>query len=388
MRRNGKRERYLKKEQGYTLIIRFVIVIFMSYLIIQLSNEAKHMEEIAGIPQLQNTFDYAEKYLRDKYFWDWSKLGNYLYAPDRFAGSNNLRIKKDIGNIEIFYMGNSNYWILANYENKCAVEVEYGKEKFIKVGSVVDESYISYNIEYKNGVYLQNPEMEQQLRITTEEVTKWAENIRRIFEEEMQRMHDYQIEKAGRIRKGFANIGLAVCGLIILWKYCLAIKKSRGGEKRIGQCFNEIMAKSAGKLRKKRFILLGMAAAFWIYIMRPFFSCYVLFWLKGNASEYAAYVTSAMAAAIINVWFLIKAEEAEYRNEKMTVKNVRLKAALQTIAGCIMMVAAIRLGIVIVSDFYSHEWRFYGINFGAEAVSFLLLWVIMKIICRKQYNKI
>lgn len=95
-----------------------------------------------------------------------------------------------------------------------------------------------------------------------------------------------------------------------------------------------------------------------------------------------------MAAAIINVWFLIKAEEAEYRNEKMTVKNVRLKAALQTIAGCIMMVAAIRLGIVIVSDFYSHEWRFYGINFGAEAVSFLLLWVIMKIICRKQYNKI
>ncbi len=414
MKSDKKREGFWRKEYGYLKKVKFMILIFISYFLIQLSNEAKHMEEIIGIPQLQTTFDYAEKYVRNKYSRDWRVLGHKLYKNDSYRENyflyllgkgngeiqisreqsfeNDKTVDRNVNISDFLFRAIDDYFLIYSDVEKgeqiFSIRLAYNGDPHIELHyflSKDSEKFTTYNIEYKNGSYLQNPEMEQQLGITTEEVAECAENIRRIFEEEMQRMHDYQIEKAGRIRKGFANIGLVICGLIILWKYCLAMKKSRGEEKRIGQCFNEIMAKSAGKLRKKRFILLGMATAFWIYIMRPILSCYVLFWLEETANEYAAYGISAMVAAMVNVWFLIKAEEN--KNERMNVKNAGLKAAIQVIAGCTIMVAAIRLGIVIVSDFYPYDWGFYEINFGAETISLLLLWVIMKIICRKPYNK-
>jgi len=412
MKSDRKRKQVSKKRNEYLTILKVVLLVFASYLVIQLSNEAKYMEEREDLCDLQTTMDFVKKYVNKHYINDWENLNCNLYKLDSYSNDyklefmkNNLKMEVNVINgLDISesitlpsgftFIKTENCILISQTDENvedCIVTIAYNGDPHIRVIYNKDDLHVIYNIEYKNGSYLQNPEMEQQLEITTEEAVGWAENIRRGFEEEMQRMHDYQIEKAARIRKEFANTVLAVCGLIILWKYFLAMNNSRREGKGIGQCFNEIMAGSAEKLWKKRFVLLGMATAFWIYIIKQVFSRYILFQLEGAVNEYAAYGISAVVTAMVNALFLIKTEEAEYRKEKMGIKDIGLKAALQTVTGCIMMVAAIRLGIVIVSGFYPHEWKFYGINFGAEMVSLLMIKIIMLlrngIIIRKQRNR-
>lgn len=222
--------------------------------------------------------------------------------------------------------------------------------------------------------------MEQQTGILTEEAVERAENIRETFEEELWRMHDYQIDKARRNRRRLANLGLALWVIFLLIKWITAGKRAKEEGKAVGQCFNQNMEQTAERLRKWRYALLGAGVTFWIYILRPVVSYGMLFGLNGKEKVYTAYGISAVITAIA-------AYLLEISDGKRYIGKSRIKAVLQVISGCIVMLSGIRMGIIMASDFYPDEWSFYAINFGAEAMSLFLLNIIMKIMCKKNRNQ-
>ena len=62
-----------KSQKSWLFLLKIIVLILVSYLLVQLSNEAKRMEEKENIPTLQTTYDLAEKYIRDRYVNDWIK---------------------------------------------------------------------------------------------------------------------------------------------------------------------------------------------------------------------------------------------------------------------------------------------------------------------------
>ena len=92
----------IKNKTPFVFVIKILILIGASYLLIQLSNEAKRLEERKYIPYLQNPYDYALKYVNRKYIFDWEKLGHILYKADRFADYDNLKMSVEIGVLNVY----------------------------------------------------------------------------------------------------------------------------------------------------------------------------------------------------------------------------------------------------------------------------------------------
>ena len=98
-------KKLIKKRTPYALVIKIVFVILTAYSIIQLSNEAKRIEEEKAAHQ-QSMLDFAEKYINDKYDWDWKVLDGNIYAWDPYTQSCILELNIGNDKIKIDMTGN------------------------------------------------------------------------------------------------------------------------------------------------------------------------------------------------------------------------------------------------------------------------------------------
>ena len=71
----------INNKTPFAFVIKIVILIGLSYFVIQLSNKAKNIEETKYIPDMKNSLDYAEHYITWRYGRDWEKLG-YIAKSD------------------------------------------------------------------------------------------------------------------------------------------------------------------------------------------------------------------------------------------------------------------------------------------------------------------
>lgn len=346
----AKKEESTKEPQKTRFFLfKIIALIFISYLLVQLSNEARRTEEKENMPSLQTTYDLAEKYVKKRYMNDWAKLGHRLYAPDRFAEANTLDMETSVGILKIIKIENSSFFIISIYEKNDQVynvNAKYDNNLDIEVGFVEDEDYISYDIAYEDGSYLRNSEMEQQTGITTREAVEWAENIRKMFEEELWRMHDYQIDKARKIRGRLTDFGAIVLVVMVIIKWSVAGKRMRKETGTTEQCIDETVAYMPGRSkcsRKWGYVILGMGVTFWIYILRPVISNYLLSGLDGMLKVYGAYGISAVITAIAAYLLIRRMKSDDSENGEENVRVSKPKAVLQTATGCLVMVTGIIL---------------------------------------------
>lgn len=398
------KEIIIRKRQKYLQILKLILLLVGSYLLIQLSNEAKHMEEKAGIPGLETTYDFAEKYVYKRYDGDWNRLGHRLYNRDSYMKIYNLILESGNDEIEVSLVGSyendktndrqfeisgftffakEDYLILhkniKKEERLFSIRIAYNGDPHIEIAYYISENsedFNIYTIEYDDGAYLPNAEMEQQTGITTEEVADWAEDMRRIFEEEMQKMHNYQIEKAAGKRRGITNTAYAILIIAVVWKLCLAAGRSRKEQMPFGECFRETIGQTINAFWKRRYLLLGMWTAFWIYILQPLLSLFDYWGLSGTMKEYTAYGTGAVLVAAGNLLFVAGLKEYMCKDGEQSLKVSKVKAVLQVIAGCVTMILLVRLGIMFVSDYYPGRWEFYIKNLMSEVIALGLFCMI------------
>ena len=84
----------IKNKLPFALAVKVIIIIGVSYLLIQLSNKEKSIEETKYIPGMQNALDYAEHYITWKYGGDWQRMG-YIFDSD---GSYSLKPRETLIN--------------------------------------------------------------------------------------------------------------------------------------------------------------------------------------------------------------------------------------------------------------------------------------------------
>ena len=145
--------RLIKNKTPFAFVIKMCILIGFGYLLIQLSNEAKRLEEIRYIPDLQSSYNYALKYVNRKYKSDWEKLGHTLYKSDRFADYDNLKMSVEMGVLYVYrydYFSSPTDFLISQHcgkdEEGYIVEISYGTEPQIEIGRMVGDKYISYHI--------------------------------------------------------------------------------------------------------------------------------------------------------------------------------------------------------------------------------------------------
>lgn len=371
----------LRKKGPFLFVIKIVLWLFISYFIIQLSIGAKETEEKKNIPGLQTTMEVANYYIQGKYKWDWEKFGSRIVYPNALAPSCYLELLSDAGTLLVSPLWGEDFQItqtgIKKSNNEAGIWIFYKSDLNIKVTA----NYTRYYLEYENGQYIQNPQMEQEIGFTTEEIVEQADKMRNAFEEEMEKMHQYQIGRAKERRKKFTNFGFTVFLFLILT--CLYLKwisinrRADIEDKYPEEVLEETIVKEKEKFLKRRYLLIGCGMAFWIYMLIPVVSEYLLLPLEGTTKEYAAYGISAIITAAIFGLFW-KSLIAEKRDMADTGKQV-LKSIFQYISGCIATLIIIQLGVVLVPRFYTFEWRFYKINLLADGAAFLIFSVIIAV---------
>ena len=377
----------------FLFIIKFILLIFISYFIIQLSIEAKEIEEKRPIPGLQTTTELADHYMLREFSREWEQLGSILDSPDFLSSRHYLELSSDVGMLWVSSAPEDDYFIMQvdirKGNNSIRIETYY-RSSFIHVAG--EDNNISYYLEYERGKYIQNPQMEQETGFTTEEIVEQADKMRTAFEEEMEKMRQYQIGRAKERRKKFTNFGfvtfLLFCTLYSLVKWAVINKRANAEDKYLEEVLKETMEKGREKLLKRRYLLLGCAISFWIHILIPVISEYILIPIGGNANEYTAYGISAVISPIayasygisavitaVVLGLLWESPVIEKRNAAGTAMQA-VKYIVWFLSGCAVTLAVIWLGISIVPRLFCPLVRFYIINLIADGIAFFVFIMI------------
>ena len=377
-----------ENNKQFLFIVKFVLLIFVSYFMIRLSIGAKEIEEKRNIAGLQTTMELADQYMKGKYWMDWRHLGSDFNYPDAHLSSYHyLELSSDVGMLQVYpydfmrfdFPHEKDHCLIRNYlsidSKSIGIWIVYGMDILhIKAKDISGEYYI----EYQNGSYIPNPQMEQETGFTTEEIVEQADKMRTAFEEEMAKMHQYQIGRAKERRKKFTNFGFIVFLAFIL--ACLYIKwiiinrRADLEDKYPEEILEETIAKEKEKLFKRRYLLSGCGMAFWVYILKSVVSEYILLPLKGDIKEYAAYGISAVITAVI--FGLFWKSPAGKKSDEINAENRLLKNIFQFLSGCMATLIIVQLGIVLVPRFYTFEWRFFKINLIADGIAFFVFAII------------
>ncbi len=368
-------------KRALRFVIKFILWIFISYFIIQLFIGAKEIEEKRNIPGLQTTMEFANRYIQGKYRSDWKEFGSKIVYPNALSPSCHLELSSDVGTLLVTPLWGEDYQItqidMKKGNNDVAIWIFYKTDLNIKVTSNYKGNYTKHNIEYENGGYIKNLQMEQETCFTTDEIVEQADKIRIAFEEEMEKMHQYQIGRAKERRKKFADFGFITFLLFLLFylflKWVSINRRADIEDKYPEEVLEETIAKEEEIFLKRRYVLLGCGMAFWIYMLVPIVSEYLLFSIiEGNAIEFVAYGISAVITAIV---FGVFWKRPITGKPDMAGRKI-LKSIFQFMLGCIVTLVIIQLGIIFVPRFYSPEWRFYKINLLADGIAFLIFSII------------
>ena len=389
-------------KRQFLFIIKFILLIFISYFMVQISIVSKEIEEKRPIPGLQTTMELADQYMKGKYWMDWRHLGSDFNYPDAHLSSYHyLELSSDVGMLQVYpydfmrfdFPHEKDHCLIRNYlsidSKSIGIWIVYGMDILhIKAKDISGEYYI----EYQNGSYIPNPQMEQETGFTTEEIVEQAYKMRTAFEEEMEKMHQYQIGRAKERRKKFTNFGfvtfLLFCTLYSLVKWAVINKRANAEDKYPEEVLKETMAKAREKLLKRRYLLLGCVISFWIHILIPVISEYILIPIGGNANEYTAYGISAVISPIayasygisavitaVVLGLLWESPVIEKRNAAGTAMQA-VKYIVWFLLGCAVTLAVIWLGISIVPRLFCPLVRFYIINLIADGIAFLVFIMI------------
>ena len=368
-------------KRALRFVIKFILWIFISYFIIQLFIGAKEIEEKRNIPGLQTTMEFANRYIQGKYRSDWKEFGSKIVYPNALSPSCHLELSSDVGTLRVTPLWGEGYQItqidMKKGNNDAAIWIFYKTDLNIKVTSNYKGNYTKHNIEYQNGSYIPNLQMEQETGFTTDEIVEQADKMRTAFEEEMEKMHQYQIGRAKERRKKFADFGFITFLLFLLFylflKWVSINRRADIEDKYPEEVLEETIAKEEEIFLKRRYVLLGCGMAFWIYMLVPIVSEYLLFSIiEGNAIEFVAYGISAVITAIV---FGVFWKRPITGKPDMAGRKI-LKSIFQFMLGCIVTLVIIQLGIIFVPRFYSPEWRFYKINLLADGIAFLIFSII------------
>ena len=348
-----------EKRSPYRFIIKLILLALCGYLMIQVSIEAKRIEEKDYLPDMQTTMDYLNKYVRYRYNHDWDRLGHDLRKEEDKIYK--IWLKKDKRIIEILadknvrdfeselfgFMFPANEYkylireVIACGDDELVIWTAYNGDPHIEIYRGKGFAYTSYNIQYENGTYIPNPDLKNKVGITTEEAVAWAEDIRHIFEEEVERMHVYEVNKSRKTRGRIANIGLFIflCYMALKWK--AARKKVKTENKLMEQCVGEITANTIRKWLRWKYLLLGGGVTFWIYMLRPIFSRFFLFWINGTVNGYTAYAMSVVVTLTATYALCRKMKERDdikKENGKSAWIRREIIRLFQISAGCGIMI--------------------------------------------------
>ena len=375
-------------KRALRFVIKFILWIFISYFIIQLFIGAKEIEEKRNIPGLQTTMEFANRYIQGKYRSDWKEFGSKIVYPNALSPSCHLELSSDVGTLLVTPLWGEDYQItqidMKKGNNDAAIWIFYKTDLNIKVTSNYKGNYTKHNIEYQNGSYIPNLQMEQETGFTTDEIVEQADKMRTAFEEEMAKMHQYQIVRAKERREKFTNFCFITFLLFflpyLLIKWAGINRRADIEDKYLEEVLEETIVKEKEKLFKGRYLLSGIGMAFWIYILKTIVSEFMLFSMEGTAKEYAAYGISAVIAAI--VFGLFWKSLADKKSDRTDTGSNLPKSVLQFLSGSIATLIMVQLAVVFVPRFYSFEWRFYKINLLADGIAFFILIMIAAIIRR------
>lgn len=376
-------------------IIKSILWVFISYFIIQISIGAKEIEEKRNIPGLQTTMEFANQYMKGKYEKDWEKLGNKYDYPDTLSLVHSLELSSDVGILLVSSAPGDDYFIMQidmrKGNNSIRIETYY-RSNFLHVAG--EDNNISYYLEYENGNYTRNLQMEQETGFTTEEIVEQAEKMRNAFEEEMEKMHQYQIGRAKERREKVTNFGFIISLFFFLvysfLKWVSINRRADIEDKYPEEVLEETIAKAEEKFLKRRYLLLGCGVSFWVHILIPVISEFILIPIEGAANEYTAYGVSAVISPIaymaygisavitaVVLGLLWKSPVVEKKNTAGTVIQA-IKNIIRFISGCVVTLAVIWMGISIVPRFLCPLLRFYKINLLADGIAFLIFSIIVR----------
>ena len=357
-------------KRQFSYIIKFILLIFVSYFMVQISIVAKEREEKRNIPGLQTTIELADEYMKRKYIEDWEILGDDLDYPDGYLTPfHTLKFSSDVGKLTVFSdfiytvmkKGNSSIEISMNWD-------EDWDDWLLIINGEYQGHSTTYYFDCKNGRYIPNPQMEQETGFTMDEIINQVDKMRTAFEEEMEKMRQYQIGREKEWRKRFANFGfitfLLFCTAYLLIKWAVINKRANAEDKYPEEVLKETIAKEKVKLFKRRYLLIGCAVSFWIYILVPIISEYVLIPIRGNANEYTAYGISAVITAVV-LGLLWESPAVEKKNESETVRQA-VRNIVWFLSGCVGMLAVIWIGLSIVPQ----------LNLLADGIAFFIFIMI------------
>ena len=367
----------IKNKSLFVLAVKVIIIIGVSYLLIQLSNKEKSIEETKYIPGMQNALEYAEHYITWKYGGDWQRMG-YIFDSD---GSYSLKPRFDSAIWGIWrdsevrlrgWFDEAGEKMNVNY----GIRILYGKETPITVTFLRKEEDVSYQILYEDGQYVPNLEMEQSTGVTTDEILDHAGEMCASFEAELQKMHELQLEKVRKRRKNLTNVGFILLVLYMFLKWGSIMIEHAKEDKPIGQCLDGAIVKTVKKFVRWKYVLYGAAIMFWVYILRPVVSGLILSGVERKVNIYLSYGISAIIVAAAGC-FIIMRNNSE-KSEKGAGPTL-IWLTIQTAAGCILEMFIIRLGMMLVSDFYPRTIQFYIVNGVLWSGAVLLIFVFCKI---------
>ena len=366
----------INNKTPFAFVIKIVILIGLSYFVIQLSNKAKNIEETKYIPDMKNSLDYAEHYITWRYGRDWEKLG-YIAKSDGlyYLIPRTAAITWELSRGYDILLQNRLDSTKETKDIDYIINIPYGEETPIMVTFWKKEDYASYQILYENGHYVSNPEMEKYSGIATDEIINHAEEMCASFESELQKMHEYQIEKVRKRRKNLANLGFILFAIYMFYKWRIIMAEAIEEDKPTEQCLGETIVNTINKFARWKYVLCGAAILFCIYILRPVISQFILFQVERNANIYIAYGMSAVVIAIAGC-SIITRKGAE-TSENVTTRQTTTWKILQMMAGCILEMLIIRLGMMLVSDFYPRSLQFYMIN-GTAWIGAVFLMLIFR----------
>ena len=344
-------------KRALRFVIKFILWIFISYFIIQLFIGAKEIEEKRNISGLQTTMEFANRYIQGKYRSDWKEFGSKIVYPNALSPSCHLELSSDVGTLLVTPLWGEDYQItqidMKKGNNDVAIWIFYKTDLNIKVTSNYKGNYTKHNIEYQNGSYILNLQMEQETGFTTDEIVEQADKMRTAFEEEMAKMHQYQIVRAKERREKFTNFCFITFLLFflpyLLIKWAGINRRADIEDKYLEEVLEETIVKEKEKLFKGRYLLSGIGMAFWIYILKTIVSEFMLFSMEGTAKEYAAYGISAVIAAI--VFGLFWKSLADKKSDRTDTGSNLPKSVLQFLSGSIATLIMVQLAVVFVPRF-------------------------------------
>lgn len=399
----------MRADRKRSVCAGIIILAFLSYFIIQLSIRAKEIEEKRNIPWLQTTIEFADEYIQRKYWQDWQHFGSDLEYPDWRSSYHYLELSSDVGMLLVYPpWWDEEYNIEAVMEkdgNRVRITAYYGENLSIEVSGQYQEIYKDYDIEYKNGSYIPNLQMEQETGFTTDEIVEQADKMRNAFEEEMEKMHEYQIGRAKERRIELANFVL----IIFLFFYLVysiinwIINKRGGTENEYREdtlkeyvAKKEITEKKVNKFLRLRYLLLVCGISLCIHIADPVilgfrFSSLVIFIIvyvletlwKSFAAFYLVFYPGYFIAKRADI-----KKEKEMDNkpreavlkDALTKKENRLLGSGYLLLGCGISFWTYIL-VPIISEFIlfpiigkGNEYVAYGISAVIAAVAFGVLW--------------